>query len=92
MMQKKKKLFTPVHYTLWGPNILCAHMHQQAHAHTPQLHLLSFSLTRHLQWNMDNFLPVTALLFTIRAAVGAAEQKVDKIKTGSLEAAFLLAD
>ena len=30
---------------------------------------------------MDNFLSVTALLFTIRLTVRAAEQKVDKIKT-----------
>lgn len=33
---------------------------------------------------MDNFLSATALLFTVRPTVRAAEQKVDTIKIGSL--------
>lgn len=47
---------------------------------------------------MDDFLSVTALLFTVRPTVRAAQQKVDTINIGSLaqdqllEALFLLAD
>lgn len=83
--KKNKNLPNVLWHTLRGSNTVCIHnTHSYKKSECTLLHVLCFALTRHFQWRMDKFLPVTALLFRIRLTVGAAEQKVDKIKIESL--------
>lgn len=69
MMQKNVPHSGKLRYALWGTNTL--HVDTIKLVHTTVTYTLTFSLTRHLQWNTHNFLSMTALLLTIRPKVRA---------------------
>lgn len=95
MMQKKRENFLIHCITQYGGPML-SHLHKETLMHIIACALFHTSNT--LTMKHGRFLPVTALLFTIRLTVRAAEQKVDKIKIASLaqhqlfQALFLSSD